>query len=268
MDEYARQIRLDSLAMIHRAKSGHPGGSLSSAEILTVLIFHQMRLDPARPEWLERDRLILSKGHAVPALYAALARRGFFPVSMLNTFRQFGSCLSGHPDRLKTPGIEMSSGVLGHGVPIGTGLALALRMAKLPSRVYVLLGDGECQAGLTWEGTMAAAKYRLANLTVIVDYNGIQLDGWIHEIMPLEPFADKWQAHNWFVLDIDGHDIHQIIESFHQAENIHDRPTVIIARTIKGKGVSFMENQSSWHGKAPNDDEYSLAVNELTGWVE
>jgi len=264
LNERARQLRLDVVEMIHRAQSGHPGGSLSAAEIIAALFFHQLRLDPKRPDWPERDRFILSKGHAAPVLYAALARRGFFPVEELKTLRQLDSRLQGHPDRLKTPGVEMTAGSLGHGISIGTGLALALRMNGYPSRVYVLVGDGECQAGVIWEGVMAAAKYRVSNLTVIMDYNDVQLDGPLHEIMPLEPVLEKWRSFNWAVIEIDGHNMHHVLEALDQAADIHDRPTVIVAHTTKGKGVSYMENLSMWHGRAPTDEEYAQAVAELT----
>jgi transketolase len=264
LEERARQLRLDSLAMIHRRQAGHPGGSLSAAEIVAAL-FHKMRLDPERPDWPERDRLILSKGHASAILYAALARRGFFPLSDLEAWGEWACPLQGHPDRLKTCGVEMTSGILGHGVAISAGLALAARLDGLPFRVYTLLGDGECQGGIVWEGAMTAAKYRLANLTAIVDNNGVQLDGPVHEIMPLAPLETKWHAFGWAVLTVDGHNVRQILEAIDTAGEIHDRPTVIIAHTTKGKGVSFMENSASWHGAAPDDAQYAQAVAELRG---
>ncbi len=255
----ARQLRLDSLDMIYRRQAGHPGGCLSAADIVAALFFHKLRLDPANPGWPERDRFVLSKGHASALLYAALARRGFFPLSDLEAWGQLDCHLQGHPDRLKTPGVDMNSGILGHGIAIGCGLALAARIQKRKHRVYVLLGDGECQAGLVWEGAMTAAKYRLARLTAIVDYNDVQLDGSVHDIMPLEPMADKWRSLNWAVLEIDGHNIRQVLEALDTAEEIHARPTVIIARTTKGKGVPYMENESYWHGMAPNPAEYEQA---------
>jgi transketolase len=265
LEEQARNLRIDSLDLIYRRQAGHPGGSLSPAEIMAALYFCRMRLDPSKPEWPERDRFILSKGHASAILYAALARRGFFPLDDLQGWGELECHLQGHPDCMKTPGVEMTSGVLGHGIAIGAGLALAGRMKGLGYRVYVLLGDGECQAGIVWEGAMMAAKYRLNKLTAIVDYNDVQLDGPVHEIMPLEPFADKWRAFNWAVIEIDGHNVRQILEAFDLAEKTHDRPTVILARTIKGKGVSFMENDARWHGLAPNEEQYALAVAELRG---
>jgi transketolase len=265
LEEQARNLRIDSLDLIYRRQAGHPGGSLSPAEIMAALYFCRMRLDPSKPEWPERDRFILSKGHASAILYAALARRGFCPLDDLQGWGELECHLQGHPDCMKTPGVEMTSGVLGHGIAIGAGLALAGRMKGLGYRVYVLLGDGECQAGIVWEGAMMAAKYRLNKLTAIVDYNDVQLDGPVHEIMPLEPFADKWRAFNWAVIEIDGHNVRQILEAFDLAEKTHDRPTVILARTIKGKGVSFMENDARWHGLAPNEEQYALAVAELRG---
>ena len=265
LEERARELRIDSLSMIHRRKAGHPGGSLSAAEIVAALFFYKLRLDPERPDWLERDRFILSKGHASAILYAALARRGFFSLEDLNRWGELDCHLQGHPDCLKTPGVEMTSGILGHGVAIGTGLALAARLNNLKCRIYVLLGDGECQAGVIWEGAMAAAKYRLASLTAIVDYNNVQLDGPVHEIMPLEPFLDKWRAFNWAVLEINGHNMRQVLEALDMVDEIHDRPKVIVAHTSKGKGVSFMENDSHWHGVPPDDAQYALAIAELRG---
>jgi len=263
LEERARQLRRDALIMIHRRGAGHPGGSLSAADIVAALFFHKLRLDPQRPDWPERDRFILSKGHASAILYAALARRGFFPVSDLERWGELDCHLQGHPDRLKTPGVEMTSGILGHGVAIGAGLALAARLKSRRYRVYVLLGDGECQAGIVWEGAMLAARYRLSNLTAIVDYNDVQLDGPVHEVMPIEPLAEKWRAFNWAVLEINGHNIRQIMEALDTAAEIHHRPTVIIAHTTKGKGVSFMENEAAWHGVAPNDAQLAQALAEL-----
>lgn len=259
----ARELRLDSLGMIYRRQAGHPGGSLSPAEIMAALFFSKLRIDPARPDWPERDRFILSKGHASAILYSALARRGFFPIQDLERWGDLDCHLQGHPDRLKTPGVDMTSGLLGHGIAIGVGLALAGRMNRLDYRVYVLLGDGECQAGVVWEGAMAAAKYRLDKLTAILDYNGVQLDGPVHEIMPLEPIRQKWEAFGWTAIEIDGHDVRQVLEALDEAGQIQDRPCIIIARTIKGRGVSFMENDSRWHGLPPNDEQYHQAVMEL-----
>ena len=257
-------LRKDVIDMIHRAGSGHPGGSLSAAEIVTALIFHHLNIDPKNPQMPERDRFLLSKGHAAPLLYAALARRGFFPLEELKTFRQLDSRLQGHPDRLKTPGVEMTSGILGHGVAVGVGLALAARIDNAKWRVYVLVGDGEIQAGVIWEGAMMASKYRLGNLTVIVDFNKVQLDGPVHEIMPIQPVTEKWKAFGWYVTEIDGHNMREILDTLDEIDNIQDQPKVIIAHTIKGKGVSFMEGKSYWHGRAPNDEQYLQAMKELS----
>ena len=263
LTEKTRELRVEVVKMVHRASSGHPGGSLSAAEIVAALYFHQLRLDPAHPDWPERDRFILSKGHAAPLLYAALAHRGFFPREELTTLRQLDSRLQGHPDRMRTPGVEMTAGALGHGLPIGVGLAMAARLNDAPYRTYVLLGDGEIQAGVIWEGAMAAAKFRLDQLTAILDYNDVQLDGPVHEIMPLEPVVDKWRSFNWHVIRMDGHNIGQVLDGLDEAENVHGRPTIVIAHTTKGKGVSYMENRSAWHGRAPSDEEFRIALAEL-----
>jgi transketolase len=259
----ACQLRLDSLEMIHRRRNGHPGGSLSIAEILSVLYFRHLRIRPGEPGWTERDRFILSKGHASAILYAALARRGYFPLEDLALWGQLDAHLQAHPDRLKTPGVDMTTGLLGHGVSIGVGLALSARARGLGYRPYVLLGDGECQAGVIWEGAMAAGKFGLDNLTVIVDANGIQLDGPVAQVMPLEPLAEKWRAFRFEVCEIDGHDVRQVISALALASQVAGQPTAVIARTVKGKGVSFMENRSRWHGIAPSDSEYAQASAEL-----
>ena len=264
----ARLIRLDVLDMIYTAGSGHLGGSLSSADILACLYFRQMRLKADDPCWPARDRFLLSKGHAAPALYAALARRGFMPLDELSTLRCLGSRLAGHPDCRKTPGVEIGAGPLGHGVSIGAGMALAARLDNLPYRTYVLLGDGELQAGIIWEGVMTAAKFGLDNLTVIVDANDVQLDGPVHSVMPVEPLIDKWQAFGWHVVEADGHDIRALLGAFDLTSRIKGRPSAIIARTTKGKGVSFMENRSGWHGLVPTAEEYALARRELEGQVD
>lgn len=263
LEEMARQLRIDSIEMIYRRQAGHPGGSLSAAEIMTALLFYKMRIDPARPDWPERDRLIMSKGHASAVLYAALARRGYFPIEDLAHWGELACHLQGHPDRLKTPGVDMTSGLLGHGIAIGIGLALAARLRGVSYRTYVVMGDGECQAGVVWEGAMAAAKFGVASLTAILDYNDVQLDGPVHEIMPLEPLADKWRSFNWNVLEINGHDMHQVLEALDLATETHSRPTIIIAHTTKGKGVSYMENKAAWHGAPPNEAQYRQALEEL-----
>jgi len=263
LEEHARRIRVDVLDMVHRAQSGHPGGSLSAADILAALYFHHLKIDPQHPEWLERDRFILSKGHAAPALYATLARRGYFEPAELATLRQWGSRLQGHPDRLKTPGVDMNAGALGHGLPVGVGLALAAKKAAQPWRTYVLLGDGEIQAGLIWEGALFANKLHLDNLTAILDLNDVQLDGMCHDILPMEPIVDKWRAFGWHVLETDGHNMGRVCDALDEAMHIHYGPTIIVAHTVKGKGVSFMEGQSKWHGRAPTDQEYATALEEL-----
>jgi transketolase len=263
LERTAHDLRVASLQLIYRRGSGHPGGSLSAAEIMAVLYFHTLRVNPTDPAWVERDRFILGKGHASALLYAALAKRGFFPLAELERWGEVDCRHQGHPDRLKTPGVDMTSGILGHGVAVGAGLALAARLKKSKYRTYVLLGDGESQAGVVWEGANMAAKYRLANLTAIVDFNDVQLDGPVHEVMPLEPLAGKWRAYGWHVLEIDGHNVRQVAEALSTAAEIHDRPTVVIAHTTKGKGVSFMENESYWHGNVPNAEQFRQAMTEL-----
>jgi len=263
LDEIARNLRIDSLKMIYKRQSGHPGGSLSAAEIVAALFFYKLRLDPHNPKWEDRDRFFLSKGHASAVLYAAMARKGFFPEEDLYRWGNLDCHLQGHPDRVKTPGIEMSAGPLGHGLAVGAGNALAGRMKNKKYRVYVLMGDGEMQAGIVWEAASVASKYHLSNLTAILDYNDVQLDGPVHEIMPLEPLADRWKAFNWHVIEINGHNTRQVVEAFDLAEEIHSKPTLIIAHTTKGKGVSYMENDSRWHGAVPKADQYELALAEL-----
>ncbi len=263
LEKRARAIRRAIINMVYGVGSGHPGGSLSAADIFAAMYFHQLRIDPAHPDWSERDRFIVSKGHAAPALYASLAQRGFFPEAELATFRQLDSRLQGHPDRNKTPGVDMTAGALGHGLSIGSGLALAARLSGASYRTYVLLGDGEIQAGVAWEGAMTAAKYHLDNLTAILDFNGVQLDGMVADIMPMDPVADKWRAFGWHVLEIDGHNIRQILEALDAVTKIHARPTMIVAHTIKGKGISYMENKSMWHGRAPTKEQYEQAMAEL-----
>jgi transketolase len=271
----AQMLRIDVLEMVYGAQSGHLGGAFSAAEIVTSFYWHHLRIDPTRPDWDERDRFLLSKGHASALLYAALAHRGFFPVDELPTFRHLGSRLNGHPDR-DVPGVEIVAGPLGHGIAVGAGIALALRMGvpkpsalTAPSasssrgRVYVLLGDGELDCGVIWEGIMTAAKYRLGNLVAIVDCNGVQQTGATSEIMPLEPLAEKWRAFNWHVQEIDGHNVAEILSALHRADEIHAQPAVILARTTKGKGVSFMEYDHRWHGGAPDRAHYELARAEL-----
>ncbi|UCD09000.1 MAG: transketolase [Dehalococcoidales bacterium] len=264
LKQVSRELKIDALKMIYRRGQGHPGGTFSAAEIITALYFHQLRIRPNDPGWKERDRFILSKGHASAILYAALARLGYFPSSEIEKWGEIGCCLQGHPDMNKTPGVDMSTGCLGHGISVAAGMCLISRLKGLDSRTYVLVGDGECQSGIIWEGVMLAAKYRLANLITILDYNQVQLDGRLDEILPMEPVKDKWASFGWNVIEIDGHAIVQVLDTLQQASNTTDMPTVIIANTIKGKGVSFMEGKAEWHGKVPSEDEMKLAIEELT----
>jgi len=261
----ANYLRRRSLTMIYHRQAGHPGGCLSAADIVAALYFKVLRIDPKRPDWEDRDRFILSKGHASALLYSALARRGYFAESGLEHWGELGCQLQGHPDRLKTPGVDMTSGILGHGIAIGLGLSLAAHLQKKNYHTYVLLGDGECQGGIVWEGANACAKFNPGNLTAIVDYNDVQLDGAVHDIMPMEPFADKWRSFRWEVISIDGHDMGQILNALEKAASITSRPVVIIARTVKGKGVSFMENKAQWHGIPPDKEQYAAAMAELSG---
>jgi len=263
LGEMAKRLRRHVITMTATAGSGHPGGSLSAADIITVLYFKVMRHNPKNPQWPDRDRLILSKGHAAPILYAALAESGYLPVPELSTLRRLDSRLQGHTDRNLTPGVEMSAGSLGMGLSFGIGVALAARLDSRDYRTYVLLSDGECDEGQTWEAALSAAHFKLDNLTAIVDYNKIQLSGWTRDIMNLEPFNQKWQAFGWHTIDIDGHDFDQILAALQEAQNTKKTPTVIIARTVKGKGVSFMENNVKFHGKAPTAEEAEKALKEL-----
>lgn len=261
----AKTIRRHILTMIAKANSGHPGGSLSAVEILTILYFRIMRHHPFEPDWPDRDRFILSKGHAAPALYAVLAECGYFPTEELASLRQLGSRLQGHTDRNLTPGVEMSAGSLGQGLSFGIGAALAARLDNRDYRVYVLVGDGECQEGQVWEAAMAASHFKVDNLTCIVDHNGLQLDGRVADIMNIEPLKDKWRSFGWHVLEVDGHDLIEIHQALQRARFAKGKPTAIIARTIKGKGVSFMENNVDFHGKAPTTEELERAMTELGG---
>jgi transketolase len=265
LQDKARELRIEAIKMIHTAKSGHPGGSLSIADIMVVLYFDEMRVDAKNPEWEDRDRFILSKGHVCPIWYAVLAEKGFFPTEDLATLRKLGSKLQGHPDMKKVPGLDMTTGSLGNGLGIGVGMAKAAKIDKKDYRVYVAVGDGEVQEGAIWEAAMSAAHYKLDNLTVIVDKNNLQVDGFVSDIMAIDPLDDKFKAFGFEVLKIDGHDIEQISEAFAKARQTKGKPTCIIANTIKGKGVSFMENVCSWHGVAPNDEQYEIAMRELGG---
>jgi len=263
MKVMTKRLRRHIITMTGKAGSGHPGGSLSAVEIVTALYFRLLQHKPLDPHWPDRDRFILSKGHAAPLLYATLAECGYFPVDKLITLRQLDSCLQGHTDRTATPGVEMSAGALGQGLSFAIGVALAGRLSSQKYRVYVLLGDGECDEGQVWEGAMAAAHFKVDNLVAIVDNNGQQIDGWNRDVMNLDPFSKKWQAFGWHVIEVDGHNLVQLIEAFDQAKLIKGKPTIIIAHTIKGKGVSFMENNPDFHGKAPNTAEVELALKEL-----
>lgn len=261
LQRIAWELRIDALRMIFDAKSGHAGGSFSAAELITALYFYKARLDPENPAWEDRDRIFVSKGHCAPIYYAALSRAGFFPRGELTTFRQLGSRLQGHPDRLKLPGVEMSSGPLGLGASVAVGCALGLRLSKSEARVFCLLGDGETQEGIVWEAAMCAAKYGLGNLTFILDYNRYQLSGAVDQVMPLEPLEQKWQSFGFGVIRVDGHSIEQIIEALDR-EN-PDQPKLILALTVKGKGVSFMEASSAWHGRVPSPEEMKKAEEEI-----
>lgn len=259
----ACKVRMGVVTAVHSAKSGHPGGSLSSADLMTYLYFQELNIDPATPKMPERDRFVLSKGHCTPGLYSTLAQRGYFPVSDLTSFRQVGSVLQGHPDMKKIPGVDMSTGSLGQGVSAACGMALAAKVQGHDYRVYALLGDGEHQEGQVWEAAMFASTKNLDNLCVIVDLNGLQIDGRVNEIGRVEPLDQKYMSFGFHVLTIDGHDFGQMEAAFRQARETKGKPTVIIAKTLKGKGVSFMEDQASWHGSAPNDEQYQTAMREL-----
>jgi transketolase len=260
----ANLIRKDIIEEVFSASSGHPGGALSIADILAYLYFHEMRVDPKNPQCEDRDRFVLSKGHTCPALYATLAERGFFDKALLKTFRQADSILQGHPDMKHIPGVDMSAGSLGLGISTACGMALSAKIQNKDYRVYSIIGDGESEEGQVWEAAMFAAHYKLDNLTVFLDYNGLQIDGPIEEIVDPAPFDKKFEAFKWNVIVIDGHDIEQIDKAVQQAKSCKGKPTVIIAKTIKGKGVSFMENKVGWHGKAPNEDEYKQAIADLS----
>ena len=263
LKEKAKKIRLGIIEAVYSNNSGHPGGSLSIADILAVLYFDEMNVNPKNPDDKDRDRLVLSKGHAAPALYSALALKGFFEEEELKTFRNINSMLQGHPDLKKVPGVDMSTGSLGQGLSCANGMAIAGKLDKKNYRVYCILGDGEIEEGQIWEACMASNKYKLDNLCVIVDNNNLQIDGTIEEVMSSYPIDEKFRSFGFEIIKIDGHDIEEIKKAFEVAKNIKGKPTCIIAKTIKGKGVSFMENQASWHGKAPNEEQYKKAIDEL-----
>ena len=263
LENTANDIRKDIIEEVYQAQSGHPGGSLSCTDILTVLYFNQMNVDPKKPEDANRDRLILSKGHCSPALYAVLARKGYFDKEELKNFRKMDSFLQGHPDMKKVPGVDMTTGSLGQGLSAGVGMAIASKMNQAGCRVYCVLGDGEIEEGQIWEAAMAAYKNKLDNLCVILDNNSLQIDGKIQDVAGLDNIEGKFKNFGFNVIQVDGHNISNLIDGFNSAKQTKQVPTILIAKTIKGKGVSFMENQAKWHGKAPNEEEYEKAINEL-----
>lgn len=263
LEQTALNVRRHVVKMVYTAGSGHPGGSLSSADIITALYFHIMRHDPKNPKWEERDRFVLSKGHAAPALYAAMAESGYFPVEELLTLRKLGSRLQGHPSMQKLPGVEASTGSLGQGLSVANGMAIAAKLDRKLYRIYVLLGDGESDCGQVWEGAMSAAHYKLDNVTAFLDRNMLQIDGHTERVMSLEPLAFKWKSFGWHVHEINGHNFNEILSSAEEAKEIKGKPTMIIAHTIKGKGISFMEGAVGFHGKAPNREQYEQAMKEL-----
>ncbi len=259
----ACKVRMGILTGTHSAKAGHPGGSLSAADLFTYLYFQELNVDPANPKWEDRDRFVLSKGHTAPGLYAALAHRGFFPVEDLTTLRHIDSYLQGHPNMNSVPGVDMSTGSLGQGISCAVGMAMGLKHQGKSARVYTLLGDGEIQEGQVWEACMAASHYKLDNLVVIVDNNGLQIDGDVAKVMSPYPIADKLEAFGFHTIAMDGHDFDQMEKAFAEARTVKGKPTAIVMKTVKGKGVSFMENNAGWHGKAPNDAEYAQAMDEM-----
>src|SRR5574341_703096 len=264
LQEAADRLRRRTLDMIWQKQTGHPGGSFSLAEILACLYFRVLRIDPKQPDWSERDRFILSKGHAAPILYVALAERGYFPLQTLETYDELDSILQGHPD-MHTPGVDMASGSLGQGLSPGVGIAWGARFKGKSFRTYVLLGDGEIQEGQVWEAAMAARRYKLDNLTAIVDCNRIQLSDFIENAMSLDPLGEKWRAFGWQVAECEGHDVQAILNALESLQQVRGRPGVLLAQTVKGKGVRFMENQPAWHAKAPNEQEYQQAKAEIAG---
>lgn len=261
-----RTVREDIVTMINKAGSGHPGGSLSSVEILVGLYFGDIiKVDPKNPDWEERDRFILSKGHVAPVLYSVLARKNFFPLEELSTLRKFGSILQGHPHKSHTPGLDCSAGSLGQGLSIANGIAIAFKKLKKNSRVYCLLGDGELQEGQIWEAAMLATQQKLDNVCAVVDYNHVQLDGTVEEIKNLDKLHERWESFGWNVIELDGHNVEAVINAYKLAELMKNRPTVLIAHTVKGKGVSFMENDCNWHGNPPNNEQLEKALAEIRG---
>jgi transketolase len=268
LEDWAITIRCDIIEMICTANAGHPGGSLSAADIVTALYFRVMNIDPTRPDWPDRDRFILSKGHACPVWYAALAERGYFDKAHLSTLRQINSILQGHPDMNKTPGIDMTAGSLGQGLSVGLGMALSGKLRNKDYHVWVVVGDGEVQEGSVWEAAMAAPKWKLDNLTAVLDRNHLQNDDCVDTQMPIEPLPEKWRAFGWHVIEIDGHNMAQVVGALETAKTISDKPTIVIAETVKGKGVSYMENRVEWHGKAPCEEEAACALEEIRGCID
>lgn len=264
LQEKAKEIRRDIIEQVYNAGSGHPGGSLSIADIMAVLYFDELNIDEKNPTWQDRDRLILSKGHTAPALYSALSERGYFSKEVLKEFRKIESNLQGHPNMNDVPGVDMSTGSLGQGLSVANGIAISAKLDQKSYRVYCILGDGEIEEGQIWEAAMAANKYKLDNLCVIVDNNNLQIDGTIEEVMSLNQIDQKFQSFGFNVITINGHDINQIKQAFTEARQTKNKPTCIIAKTIKGKGISFMEDKAEWHGKAPNQEQYEQALKELT----
>lgn len=265
LNEIARNIRKDIVSMIHGSKSGHPGGSLSAVEILTALYFDEMNVDANDCKMEDRDRFVLSKGHAAPVLYATLAQKGFFDRSELDKLRKIGAMLQGHPDMKNIPGVDMSTGSLGQGFSVACGMAMASKLDNAPWRVYTILGDGEVQEGIVWEAAMSAAHYKLDNVVAFLDYNGLQIDGDVSKVMNIGSIVDKFKSFGWNVIEIDGHDFDQIFAALDMAKETVGKPTMIVAKTVKGKGVSFMENEAGWHGTAPSDSDLEKALEELGG---
>ncbi len=263
LKEISRNIRVDIIEEIYAAQSGHPGGALSCTDILTVLYFNQMNINPNRKDDSNRDRLVLSKGHASAGLYAALAERGYFDKKELKNFRKYGSFLQGHPDMKHIPGVDMTAGSLGQGLSVANGMAMSAKIDKKDYRVYCIVGDGEIQEGQIWEAAMSASHYKLDNLCVIVDNNNLQIDGKVSDVMNVYPIKDKFEAFGFEVFEVDGNNIENLIDVFQKASEVKEKPIAIIAKTVKGKGITYMENQAGWHGKAPNEEEYLEAVNEL-----
>lgn len=263
LEKIACEIRQDIISMVHESQSGHPGGSLSSADILTALYFKEMKVDPTNPKWEDRDRFVLSKGHASPVLYTTLAKKGYFPKEELMKFRKIGSILQGHPEMKGIPGVDMSTGSLGQGLSAANGMALAAKIDKKDYRVYSVIGDGESQEGMIWEAAMFASHYKLDNLTVFLDNNGLQIDGKNSDVMNVEPLDEKFKAFGWNVIKINGHCLEEIFNALEESKKMKDKPTIIIADTIKGKGVCFMENKAEWHGNAPNDEQTKEAIEGL-----